>query len=214
MTATVTADQTLNLRVHPQISAETREALARERKKLAADPSLVLLPADLTANAKYLFRTRPGTYRQLLHKLPLPPDEANFSEHPAKFQFQMRTWGRLVAQPMFPNLKREDAIKAATKRLTEVFERLGSDQIIFRRVKRAVECYYPTDDEVIAGYLRDLIATGREPWDRVYEVSGRSRIVLTPPEGEPIAFPNTEGGRKLAFARLAESGGAISTVEE
>jgi hypothetical protein len=53
------------------------------------------------------------------------------------------------------------------------------------------------------------MAAGIGGFDKVYEQSGKSRIVV----GEQ-AFPNTEIGRKLAFAAAAETGATLQIVKE
>jgi len=80
----------------PVISQQTREKLSQERKRLASDPNALLVPADLSTNAKYVFRTKPHTYRQLVVTLPMPPDEANFPGEPAQFNFVKRRWDRVL----------------------------------------------------------------------------------------------------------------------
>ena len=193
----------------PVISQQTREKLSQERKRLASDPNALLVPADLSTNAKYVFRTKPHTYRQLVVTLPMPPDEANFPGEPAQFNFVKRRWDRLVGGPGLTGVDRDKAAAAKIAQLEAVRDELGDDRIVFVRIKRAVECYYPTDSPVIAGYLRGLMAEGKEPFNQIYEVSGLTRLVV----GD-TAFPNTELGRKLAFAHMAEHGGDLKIVTE
>ncbi len=193
----------------PVISQQTREKLAQERKRLAADPSAVQIPADLNTNSKYVFRTKPNTFRQLVITLPLPPEEANFVGNQAQYEFALRRWKRLVGGPGLTGPAREKASEDLKAQLEAVRDALGDERIIFIRVKRHVECYYPTDNPVIADYLRGLMTAGKEPFDKVYEVSGLTRLVV----GD-TAFPNTELGRKLAFAHMAEHGGDLKIVTE
>jgi hypothetical protein len=204
-----TVVQTIPYAQTPVISKETREKLAQERKRLAADPSAVSVPADLAANAKYVFRTKPNTYRQLVVTIPLPPDEANFPGEPAQYNFVKRRWARLVGGPGLTGDARDKAAAEKKAQLEAVRDALNDDRIVFIRIKRSVECYYPTDNPVVAEYLRSLMLAGKEPFDKVYEVSGLTRLVV----GD-TAFPNTELGRKLAFAHMAEFGGDLKIVTE
>lgn len=185
---------------YPEIGPETRAQLALERKRLMQNPDGQRFPAELNHRERFVFRTRPGTHRLLQHDLPMPPNEAAYPD-PRAHTFALRVWARLVAQPAFPNNSRDEAIKLMTAKMEDLYERLGDRRLLFTRVPYHVECYYATNDEVVAAYLRDLVARGVGDFKDVYEQSGRSRVVV----GDK-AFPDTQGGWGLARAYAAEHG--------
>lgn len=183
---------------YPAVTPETRAELAQEWKRLRADPDRAIAPAELTNDAKYLFRAKPGTYRKIVHTLPLAPEEAQYADE-AKWKFALRNWKRLVAQPAFPGLSRDEAAKALTERLEEVRDALGDTRITFTTIARKQECYFPTENEVIANYIRGLIAQGVGEFAQVYEASGKARVVV----GDK-AYPDTETGWRLARSYAAQ----------
>lgn len=185
---------------YPSITPETRAELANEWKRLRADPDRAVTPADLTNDATYLFRAKPGTFRKIVHSLPLAPEEAQY-ETEAKWMFALRNWKRLVAQPAFPDLDRDDAAKAMTARLEAVRDAIGDNRIIFTSIPRKQECYFPTESTVIAEYIRDLIARNVGEFAQVYEASGKARVVV----GDK-AYPDTETGWRLARSYAAQHG--------
>lgn len=183
--------------MYPQVTPELRDQLAHERRRLVAMPELAMPPADLSRDERYLFRTRPGTHRGLLFALPLPPEEAAFNDNTVKYQFEKRRWTRLVARPMFPDLDRDAAFEKASELLEDIRDRLGDAVIRFTQVGRAQECVFGTDDEVVAAYVRGLITSGKPPFDRVYEESGKARVVVGSGK-DAKAFPNTNAGWNAA----------------
>lgn len=196
--------------VAPLISKETRAALEIERRRLMADPALRHIPAEITFNAKHVYRARPGTYRRIVHFLPMPPEEAAAGDE-KKYQFALRRWKATVAQKAYPDLPREDAAKKLTALLEKVRDALGDTQIKFTSIPRHQECFFGTNDDVIAAYIDGLIAKRTGEFAQVYKESGRVRIVVGMGTDKAEAFPNTETGRRMAHAYAAEHG--IKTIE-
>lgn len=186
----------------PAISQETRVQLANERRRMIADPARMLIPAELSFSAKHVYRSRPGSYRRILHQLPMPPEEAAAGDE-KKFNFQLRRWKALVAQPWFPDLPREEAAKKLIAYLDTVRDALGDTQLKFTHVPRHQECYFVTNDDTVAGYIDTLIARGTAEFAKVTKEQ-KARVVVGINTEKAQAFPNTDGGWRLARAYAAE----------
>lgn len=214
MAAAATAPITLGVTNAPVISQETRRALEAERRRLMADPDRSLQPADLQVDATYVFRTNPGTYRRVVHDLPMKPEISSFKDD-KRYEFALRQWTRLVAKPAFPKAaSNEAAADSMAAMLENIREHLGDTRLIFTRIRRANESFYATDDEVIALYLRSLIAARVGEFAEIYEVSGRSRVVGGRGTENEMAFPDTTLGWNAARTYQREHGGSIELVTE
>jgi hypothetical protein len=198
----------------PPITPETRAQLAKERLRLLADPARPSLPAEMNLSAKHVYRAKPGTYRRIKHNLPMPPEEKQAGDE-KRFNYDLRIWKAKVAAAWYPDLEREAAAKKLTAYLNKVRDALGDTRFKFTQVPRHQECFYATNDEVIAGYIDDLIARGVGEFAQVYREGGRTRVVAGLGTEQAKAFPNTASGRALAFEYANEHGiTAIEIVEE
>lgn len=205
MTATATTNAS-PMRLFPQISPETRQRLLAERMKLISDPEHAKPPADLTVEARYLFRSNPGTVRGVVHNLDMPPIDTE-AKH---YKHVRRRWeDRMVRQYGKPGEKREAVVARAEKFFQELtgIEHLDRTMIVFSPVKRAQECYFATDDPMVAEYVRDLIARKVGEFVHVYEQNTRARVVV----GDE-AFPDTDSGWRLARQHAALHGITDITV--
>jgi hypothetical protein len=196
--AVTAAQSTMPRSPLPGISPAIREMLALERKRLKSDPLANPAPADLTVSNTFIFRSKPGSHRMIVHNLPMPPDEGQYATD-AKYQFAKRTYIRLVAKKAYPELSGPEAFAKIAERMLDLQERIGDTRIFFVRVARHCECFYPTDDPVVAAYVRELIEAKVEPFNKVHEVSGKARVIV----GEE-AFPDTTLGWTMARQYAAE----------
>lgn len=193
------------LQTAPRISDEVRAQLAQERKRLASDPGRIAVPAEHTVSAKYVYRTKPGTYRRVLHQLPMPPQETEAGDE-KRFQFTYRRWKQRVArETWYPDLEADEAAEKLTKLLNDVHDALGDTQIKFTSIPRHQECFFPTNSPVVAGYLDELIKQGRGEFAQVYR-EHKVRLVVGLGTDKAQAFPNTELGSRAARAYAAEHG--------
>lgn len=188
----------------PLISDAVRVQLAAERRRLAADPGVRQVPAELSFSAKHIYRTKPGTYRRVRHNLPMCPEEAAFGDEKT-YRFAKRRWDVLVAQRWFPELERDKAAERLAAYLDTVRTALGDTKIKFTTVPRHQECYFVTNDDVVAGYLDALIAREAGEFREVYK-EHKARLVVGMGTDKAEAFPNTELGSRLARAYAAEHG--------
>lgn len=184
----------------PVITDAVRKQLEQERLRMLADPSATLTPADLTSSSKYLFRSKPGTHKLIIHTLPMPPEEANYGDE-KRYHFYARRWAVLVAQQYYPDLTRDEAVKRLSAELEELRNEIGDTQFKFSQITRRQECFLGTDSDRLATYIRKLIAMRKGEFAQVYEANPRARIVV----GDET-FPDTETGRRLAHAYAAEKG--------
>lgn len=186
-------------KTYPFITAETREMLAQEKLRLQRDQSAGVPPADIHRSEKFIFRAKPGTARMIHHNIDVyPQPEAK------NFAFANKIWERNQLRKAGVKADASDdekkkVVAAARAQVDDLTYRNGGDLIVFNRVRRSNECYYPTNDEVIAAYLRDLVERKVGAFKDVYEVSGNARIIV----GD-LAFPDTELGLRTAMAYARE----------
>lgn len=149
-------------------------------------------PADLTRGERYIFRTRPGTVKALVHQMDLIPDgyEGKHAD------FYLRRW-----EKRNPDKKQVAVMKA-------VRDAVGSSAIKFIRIQRKNECYFATDNPVVAGYLRALVEAKTGDFQYVYEENGASVVVA----GEMV-YPNTMTGRRAAIEYAAEHQVTVQFVD-
>lgn len=213
MTAVPSSNATAPTPFMPLISDEVRAQLNQERRRLAADPGRMHIPAELSFSAKHVYRAKPGTYRRILHQLPMPPEEAAAGDE-KKFNFALRRWKATVARAWYPDLEMEPAAKKLTAYLEKVRDALGDTRLKFTTVPRHQECYFVTNSDVVAEYLDQLIARGKGEFAQVYR-EHKARLVVGLGTDKAQAFPNTELGSRLARAYAAEHGfGEIKLVNE
>lgn len=186
----------------PLISPEVRAQLAMERRSLVADPNRMQIPAELQFSARHVYRSRPGTHRRILHQLPMPPEEARYGDE-KRYRFDMRRWQQLVARQWYPDLTPEAAAKKLTAYLDQVRDALGDTQLKFTHVARHQECYFVTNDDTVAGYIDRLIANRTAEFANVTKEQ-KARVVVGINTDKAQAFPNTDGGWRLARAYAAE----------
>lgn len=172
---------------------EIMEKLEAQKKALLNDPGMMIPPADLShIESRYLFRTRAGTVRMLTCWLDAFPD-----------LFTNDLDGRKAAAWKKIYNRRYDQKKQAD--IVELTRRANGPQIIFSRVPLKHECYYATDDEVLAAFIRAKMIEGNGPWQHVYEEQPTAVLIV----GQEV-FPATEQGTLAANQYAAEHG--IDTI--
>jgi hypothetical protein len=198
----------------PLISPEVRAQLAQERKRIASDPSRETIPAELNLTATYVFRAKAGTYRRILHRLPMPPEEASYGDE-KRYKFNKRRWDAIVAHKRYPDLTREKAADKLAAELDAVRDALGDAKLKFTQIPHHIECFYATNSDVVGEYLLGLITRKVGEFANVYREANRSRVVVGFGTDLAQAFPNTEGGWRLARQYAADHGLIdIKLVEE
>lgn len=187
------ATQQFTVQNYPFITDETRQLLAQEKIRLLRDESAVNA-ADLNRNERYVFRSKPGTHRMIYHNIDIPPIKGGKHYEHYRYQWELRQIALAGLNADSDEKSQADAVAAAEKHIASLKRRnSNSDLIVFARVRRANECYFATDDDVMAAYLRDLKDRKVGSFSNVYEVSGKSRVVV----GDK-AFPDTELGWQAA----------------
>jgi hypothetical protein len=181
----------------PLISPAVRQQLAQERKRLAADPDRGHIPAELNLTATYVFRAKAGTYRRILHRLPMPPEEASYGDE-KRYKFNKRRWDAIVAHKRYPDLTREKASEKLAAELDAVRDALGDAKLKFTQIPHHIECFYATSSDVVGDYILGLMERKVGEFANVYREANRSRVVVGFGTELAQAFPNTEGGWRLA----------------
>lgn len=179
---------------YPFITDETRNMLAREKVRLMRDESAGIPAADIHRTEKFIFRSKPGTNRMIYHDFDTPPLKGikNFDHY--RFQWEKRKIEEAGLGPDSSEKDQAAAVAMAEKRIKDLtWRNAGNTKITFHRVRRHNECYFPTNDEVLAAYVRDLMTRRVGDFANVYEVSGKSRVIV----GDK-AFPDTELGWQTA----------------
>ncbi len=194
----------------PIITAEVRAQLAAERKRIAADPGRDHIPAELNLKGKYVFRSQAGTYRRIQHDLPMPPEEATYGDE-KRYAFTKRRWDAGVAGKRYPEMERAKAAERLTDELWAVRDALGDAKFKFTQVPRHCECFYVTNNDVIGAYIMDLIDRRVGEFAKVYREANRSRVVVGFGTDKAQAFPNTDGGWRLA--RQYAAANEITSIE-
>lgn len=190
---------------YPQVTKATRDEIAAERKRLLQNPDVDPRPADITRAEKFVFRTTPGRYRQVIHSIPIAPDMASFNDNENKFKFHEREWKRNVADKARTSKEtREEAAVRLRDELAMLVELVGDNKIVFTRIPKHLECVYSTDDETIAAYLRGLMKARVGEFAYVYEVSGHSRVIVGLGTDNEMVFPDSELGWSKARSYASE----------
>lgn len=186
MAATMTRGAMETARPYPTVNNETLELLRQQQQELLRNGGeRVEPPAELNRPERFIFRSQPRTFRRIVHQLDLPPEveENDDTVVGRQKRFLLRTWQRRhKADPT-----------GDAERLGYVAEQVGGSVIAFREVARKWECWFATDDEQVAGYLRGLVTNKVGEFAHVYEQNGTARVVV----GD-TAFPNTEMGWRAA----------------
>jgi hypothetical protein len=184
-------------RTAPLISPEVRAQLQQERRRIASDPSRETIPAELHLTAKYVFRSQAGTYRRIIHRVPMPPEEATYGDE-KRYKFTKRRWDAVVAHKRYPELTREQAAEKLTAELDAVRDELGDAKFKFTNIPHHIECFYTTNSDVVGEYILGLMDRKVGEFAKVYREANRSRVVVGMGTEQAQAFPNTEGGWRLA----------------
>ena len=170
MSHAVTAvPKTPEISAPPFVSRDTIELMRSQQRELLRHPERQAPAADLNRGERYIFRTYPGTCPTVVHSVWVRPDKDT-----KRAEFYQRRWehyhGGEDGEPT-------DASKAERRRLADIAERARGATITFTGIPNHRECYYATDDAVLAAYLRNLVDIKKGEFAHVYEESGRTRLV-------------------------------------
>lgn len=199
----------------PFVTDETREAMRQQLLMEARNPNLRIAPTDLGLTNTYVFRTLPGMYRQVMHTVDGPPQETDNEKRTA---FNRKRWEQRVTGATKrtrdsgqPPAKVFATAAEAERYYDDLIDRLGSRTFAFNRIGKKLECFYATDDDVIAGYLKALIEAKIGEFAHVYCERGGARLVVGLGTDLEKAFPNTETGRKFAHQYAQDAG--VTSIE-
>lgn len=160
----------------PSVADSYMHIVTTERDGQALDEAKMRPPIRLGVKAKYLFRSKPGTYPRMTVKIPALPEqfrdrdqrETEVAKYKQRFDEKQR------------------------KTLEHVRTVMNGNFIHFTPTPRG-ECFFATDDDKVADFLKSLLHSGREPWTKFYlELPGRTVTI----NGEE--FPNTALGWEAA----------------
>lgn len=170
------------------VEQELRSELASQRARMLRDPAEAVPPVDLGLPHKYIFRTKPGMFRgAIVHTLDVPPDEFQLNTtDEKKIAFYLKRW------------EKKHSGKGEKERYASLVEKLGGKNIRFTRVPGAKECFFATDDQEVADYIRDLIRDQRGEFAYVYEQNGKARWIVGDGTEFAKAFPDTSLGIQAA----------------
>lgn len=135
---------------------------------------------------KYLFRTRPGTVRKLKLRIPAFPDAIRYIDEPQRGKGKYgedfyRRWEHKYG-------------KQALEAYEDMKQAIGGVYIEFTEVANAHQCYYETDNEAVADFIRSVIATGRQP--HLYEETAGQTLRS---KYTDALFDDTEQGRQQLY---------------
>lgn len=195
----VHVDQPINpYRVNDPLVAILNEQIAEETRNPTTIPERV---AAVSASRKYLFRTRPGTVRKLKIRIPMLPDSVRNIDDPTRGR---RNYGQEFAEKYAKMYSAEQRDVFA-----ELVDRIGDVYIEFTEVARKHQCFYETDDPMIADFIRSVIAGGKVP--HLYEDTGgqwvRSRYT------EDL-FPQTPDGLHQLYIHDLAYEKALASVQQ
>jgi len=156
----------------------------------SADESRRAPRAKLKANYRYLFRSYPGSSRQMLVHIPTLPDRYLNERHERSVKAKY--------------LKKYGLEKA--RLLHALRDRVGSADIFFQNVPGHAECFYGTDDPVIARYLREAVREGKGVFPDVYEERPNGKIYVN-----GVSFDDNAEGWQAAGQFARETGVATIT---
>lgn len=189
-------------RSYPIVTNETMELMRQQQRQLIAQGVQGKPAAELTTTKRYVFRTKPDTYRHLVHQIDVKPyvDPDDTSPDGQRRKFILSRW-----------MLRHKADPAGdAERLQAIADAAGGAIISFTTIRGHQECWFETDDAQLAAYLRDLVTRRVGEFAQVLESNGTARVVA----GD-MAFPNTEMGWKAAREHAQTAGVAdIKIVTE
>ena len=176
-------------RPRPRITPETREALRQRELQAVRTPELETPPAPLRRTEKYVFRTWPRTCRVLVHWINTRPE--GLDETDPKERAKLRRWD-------FWQKKDITLYGEEWPRLVQrVYEEIGGNTLAFHPIGRKYECFYATNNEDVANYIRHFMKHGIGEFKWVYEQNPRAKWVVG--QGDQAkAFPNNEMGARMA----------------
>lgn len=145
-------------------------------------PVPVIAPAELPRTQKFMFRTRPGTTRNAQIRIPVLSNQARFGTDEARVRQNIKAYERRTT----PEQRAE---------YEDLVARIGGLYIKFTPVPRKQECYYETDDPVVAGFLREHVK--KQTVKGLYEDFGTRHLRSLYTDA---IFPNTETGRAALAA--------------
>lgn len=165
-------------------------ATQQELQQQALDNAV---PAELYSKAKYIFRSRPGKTPRIQHTIELCPEDLD----DARSKHLIKRW-----EKRHPSKDERDEIE-------HIYNTLGTT-FAFTMIRNTKECYLETNDDLVARYIRRLIAARRGDFAHVYEERGGRSIRV----GDQL-FPATRLGKQTALA-YAEANGIseLQFVEE
>lgn len=161
--------------------------LGEQIAEAAKNPVQALAELDLHSTKKFTFRTRQNTVRQVRLRIPGLPesvrnrtDFGNSKNYGAEFE-------RIYQ-------KRYDKEKLA--KFEALQDAVGGDLYIeFTPIPQRHECFYETDNDLIADFIRDYIV--KNPGCHIYEDRG---IQYIRSRWTDQLFPDTEVGRADLYA--------------
>lgn len=149
------------------------------------NPEKALEMVDLHSSKKFVFRTRPNTVRQLQIRIPgLPESERNKEEVGTRKNYGAE----------FEKIYKRRHTAEQADYYEELVNRVGDMYITFTTIPQRHECFYETDDEMVADFIRDRIMSGKQPY--LFEDRGvqyvRSRYT-------EALFADNEEGRQQRY---------------
>ncbi len=138
-----------------QINDPVVKILNDQIAKALENPEAALELVDLHSSKKFVFRTRPNTVRQLQIRIPgLPESERNKEEVGTRKNYGAE----------FEKIYKRRHTEDEAAHYDELVNRVGDMYITFTTIPQRHECFYETDDVLIADFLRDRIASGKQPY--------------------------------------------------
>lgn len=173
----------------PRITPETREEMRQRDFQAIRTPELESKPAPLRRTERYVFRTKPRTCRGLVHYINVRPD--GLDETDPKERMRLRRWDFWQKKEIakygddWPNL------------VQRVYEEIGGHTIAFHPINKKFECFFATDSDDVATYIRHFMKHGIGEFKWVYEQNPRAKWVVRD-DNVAKAFPNTDTGARMA----------------
>lgn len=166
--------------------------LREQIAEAALKPEPERAPFSLRRTQAYLWRSKPGTLRKAKIKIPgIPASVATIDTfHGIK---EIRDYGAKF-QKIFDR-KHTPELRAMFEAAREANG--GQDYISFTELSQTFECYYETDSEAIATFMRWYLDSHPKVGQYIYEDLG---IQMLKSRYTTDEFPNTEAGRQRLFA--------------
>lgn len=186
----------------PRITPEIREEMRQRELKAQRQPETSVAPKTLNRTEKYVFRTRVRTVRGLVHYIDVRPE--GLDEDDAAVRHRLKRW----------DFHHKDDAKKYGKDwpalVQRVYDKIGGPKLEFVPIYHAFECFYATNDDDIAAYIRHFMARGIGEFKDVYEQSPRIKWVVG--DGDATkSFPSTQMGAQMAQEYAASLG--VTTLE-